>query len=126
MTTRELGKLGEDYASLYLAEHGYRIISCNIYQNNEEIDIIAEKGNVRVFVEVKARSQVPGAQAKYGLPCQAVTPKKRLHILSAARKYNRAHETKKEIRFDVIEVYISKNEPIHVMEVRHLEDVFHA
>ncbi len=126
MNTREKGYIGESFAVSYLVEGGYRILSCNQFQKHEEIDIIAETDTHRVFIEVKARTQLPNAPTRYGAPYMAVTPKKRLHLLSAARKYNLAHKTQKEIRFDIIEVYLTKGEPPALVKIHHMEDAFGA
>ena len=126
MNTRDKGALGEAFAVAFLKEKGYRILACNQFQKHEEIDIIAEKDTYRVFIEVKARAQTPDAPTRYGAPCMAVTPKKQLHLLSAARKYNLANKTTKNIRFDIIEVYFTKEETPRVIEIRHMEDVIRA
>ena len=66
-----LGKKAEDYASRFLLQNGYKIIDRNFRSRFGEIDIIALKDDVLVFVEVKARWST-----KFGLPEEAVTPQK--------------------------------------------------
>jgi len=51
---RTAGTVGEDKAADYLASQGYEIISRNFRTRRGEIDIIARKENVLVFVEVKS------------------------------------------------------------------------
>ena len=126
MNTRGIGAIGEAYAVAFLEEKGYRILACNQFERHEEIDIIAETETCRVFIEVKARTQVPDAPTRYGSPSMAVTPKKQLHLLSCARKYNLTHKTEKEMRFDIIEVYLTKGEVPETIEIRHMEDAIRA
>lgn len=52
---KHLGKLGEDYAVKYLKGKGYEVSGRNVYVGGGEIDIVAKKGNLVVFVEVKTR-----------------------------------------------------------------------
>ena len=50
------GKDFEDIATNYLIKSGYKIIKRNFKAKFGEIDIIAEKNNVLVFIEVKGRN----------------------------------------------------------------------
>ena len=54
MNTKITGNAGEDKASKYLVENGYSIITRNFRTKGGEVDIIAGKDNVVVFVEVKS------------------------------------------------------------------------
>ena len=126
MTPLELGRLGEDAAVSFLREKGYRILCCNQFEMHEEIDIIAETKDFRIFIEVKSRRQLPDIPTRFGAPCLAVTPKKQQHLISCARKYNLANKTKKPLRFDVIEVYFTKEDIPKVIEIRHMEDAIRA
>jgi putative endonuclease len=50
---KEIGAWGEENASDWLAERGYQIIARNVRTPYGEIDIIAQQGDVTVFIEVK-------------------------------------------------------------------------
>ena len=50
---KRIGNLGEEKAASYLNENGYELVSRNFRTRSGEIDIIAKKGNVLVFFEVK-------------------------------------------------------------------------
>ncbi len=52
-TTKEIGRLGEDIACLFLMKRGYSIVCRNYYRKWGEIDIIAELGQILYFIEVK-------------------------------------------------------------------------
>lgn len=55
------GHLSEYLAALYLLMKGYRIAAFRYRTKLGEIDIIARKGDLAVFVEVKARRDERGA-----------------------------------------------------------------
>lgn len=76
------GRLGEDIASKFLVQKGYKIITRNFKSRFGEIDLIAIKANVLVFVEVKTRWS-----DKFGSPVEAVTPWKILKIRKTAEYY---------------------------------------
>jgi len=52
----KIGRIGEELAVKYLKNKNYYIIEQNYYNKFGEIDIIAEKDNYTVFIEVKTRS----------------------------------------------------------------------
>ena len=82
MQKQALGRWGEDYAEKYLLEKEYVIIHRNVQTRYGEIDLIALKENVVVFVEVKTRSTL-----SYGYPEEAITQAKKEHILQAAEAF---------------------------------------
>ena len=57
MDTQELGFLAENIAARYLEDGGYEVIDKNYRKPWGEVDIIARKDGVVVFVEVKANSR---------------------------------------------------------------------
>ncbi len=115
-TSRDIGMRGEKIAAKYLKKNGYKIRAKNVLSAHGEIDIVAENKDFLVIVEVKARKDSAKNFAVYGLPCEAVTKKKQQHILHTARLYLEKHPTKKEIRFDVIEVYLGEKARVHHIE----------
>ncbi len=64
-----------------LVAHGYRVIAQNVEYRDGEIDIVATKGGVLFFVEVKTR-----ADERWGT-AEAVTPAKRHRLLRAATRF---------------------------------------
>jgi len=52
----QIGALGESFACLYLEGNGYKILGRNYRQNWGELDVIAIKGAIIHFVEVKTVS----------------------------------------------------------------------
>ena len=126
-TTTETGRLGERAAAKLLFKKGYSISAKNYHASHYEIDIVAENKNAIVFVEVKTRESKNASI--YGSAAQSVTYSKRSRTLSAARAYlyENGNPEGKEIRFDVIEVYIKKIKfalfPV-IEHINHIEDAF--
>ena len=110
-----LGKLGEDCAAKFLEDNGYEIIARNFRIRSAEIDIIAQKDGVIVFVEVKARSSI-----RHGLPVEAVNFRKQRKIIEAAGVFLQDFSDC-ACRFDVVEVYLSGE---RVEEINHIENAF--
>jgi putative endonuclease len=93
------GHAGERLAAFRLLLTGYRILARRYRTKVGEIDLIARRGNVVAFVEVKRR----GALAA-GL--EAVTPQAQARIRRAAEAYIQRHPALAEraLRFDVMVV----------------------
>jgi len=82
MTDHELGVFGELMAQKQLKENGYHIKQTNFRYLKYEIDIVAEKGEELIIVEVKTRQT-----AEIGEPWMAVTKKKQRQIIQCANFY---------------------------------------
>jgi putative endonuclease len=97
----ELARTGEDIAVAYLVRRGWTILGRNVrYGRTGEIDIVAERGGVLAFVEVKTRST-----DRFGSPAEAVTWRKQARIRALARQYLMTERPRAGvIRFDVVEV----------------------
>src|SRR6185503_19668122 len=78
------GHAGERLAALRLMLAGYRILARRYRTKLGEIDLIARRGNVVAFIEVKRR-----AELVTGL--EAVTPQARARIRRAAELYLMRH-----------------------------------
>jgi putative endonuclease len=111
-----LGKAAEERARKFLADKGYAIITCNWKFNRYEIDIIAEKDDVIVFFEVKARST-----DVFGDPEMAVNRRKQSRIILAAGHYLKENAIEKEARFDIISILSSGVD----YSIKHLERAFY-
>ena len=55
MSTQNTGNIGEGLAARYLEQHGYDIVRKNYRYGHGEIDLIVQKENVLIFVEVKTK-----------------------------------------------------------------------
>ncbi|MBX4198869.1 YraN family protein [Candidatus Parcubacteria bacterium] len=61
---RRIGDIGENVACVFLEKHGFKILDRNYLRKWGELDIIAQKGNVVHFVEVKSVSHVTNIRAE--------------------------------------------------------------
>ena len=52
---QKIGEFGETLAKNYLVRHGYKIIDANVKLSYQELDIVALKDELIIFVEVKTR-----------------------------------------------------------------------
>ena len=113
---QSFGRWGEGLAAEYLVQHGYTILEKNARTPYGEIDLVASQAEevspaedamggrdrdyATVFVEVKTRSS-----GRFGLPEEAVTSRKRAHMLAAAQAYLQQHpELQGSWRIDVIAI----------------------
>ena len=117
-----LGDKGQKHAEDYLQQAGYAILATGYRRQRCEIDIIARKDTYTVFIEVKTRRSL-----RYGAPREAVTPAKQRHIIQAAWAYVAEQGLTGDMRFDVIEVIVSKQanqENQNEYQIEHLANAF--
>lgn len=112
-----LGKIGEDAAATFLLSHKYRILQRNFRARYGEIDIICERNNILIAVEVKTRSSY-----EYGLPEEAITPKKLREIQTALEYYCMAHKLE-TIPLQIDVVAIETDPQGKIKTIRHHENV---
>ena len=114
-----IGKYGEDIASKYLKDKGYKIKERNYRTFLGEIDIICEyKGNI-IFVEVKTRNS-----DKFGYPEEAINLAKQRKIIKNALCYlSRYHLWGKNCCFDVVLISISSHKDIK--RIKHIRNAFY-
>ena len=111
-----LGKEGEKRACVFLKRRGYRILDRNYRAPDGEVDIVAARGPLLVFCEVKTRT---GENIEEAL--EAVDEEKQGRIARVAEHYLAVKKPKvQQCRFDVIALL--KNGSIWTIE--HVEDAF--
>lgn len=93
------GLFWERVSAVYLILKGYKIKEFNFRTRFGEIDIICEKGDTLVFVEVKYRKKTDFGRAE-----EFVDERKISRITKAAKLYLASENNEKMIRFDVIAV----------------------
>ena len=93
------GAAAEQQACKLLRKHGLKIQVRNYRTQAGEIDIIAEDGEVLVFVEVRLRSN-----AAFGTPGESITTRKQQRILRASKHYLQKHKMydSRPCRFDTV------------------------
>jgi len=98
---------GEQVAAVYLIEKGYEILTMNLCCDPYgEIDIIAEKDGIIIFVEVKTYSK-----KQLGTPAQKIDQNKLKKLEAAINKYTVDMQVEKDISLDVICVYLQPSAP---------------
>ena len=103
-----IGQWGEQTAAVYLLERGYEIVAMNVHCDPYgEIDIIAEKDGIIIFVEVKTYSK-----KQLGTPAQNIDQNKLKKLEAAIHKYVVDMKVKKDIFLDVICVYLKPSIPM--------------
>jgi putative endonuclease len=111
-----VGRWGEDAAAQYLAANGYTLLERNVHSAHGEIDIVASKEGLLVFIEVKTRRS-----HTFAYPEDSVTRRKQAYLLSAAEAYLQAHpESSESWQFDVIAV---EGTPGGKAQIEHFENV---
>jgi len=114
-----LGLWGERRAAQYLLEQGYTFVMHSYRCPYGEIDLIMEDQAHLIFVEVKLRKS-----ARYGTPGEYVNARKQSKIRKTALHYLQSHFTRKQLRFDVIEIYAPQGEKTNPVPVHHIENAF--
>jgi putative endonuclease len=100
LARQRLGREGEQLACAELERLGYRLLSRRYRTRYGEIDIVAEDGEVLVFVEVKARTD-----DSFGHPAEAVTDQKQHRVVAMAEAYLAREQVGDRVcRFDVVAV----------------------
>ena len=111
----DLGILGESLAAEHLLKKGYHILERNYRFKHLELDIIAQKDQELVVVEVKTR------QNEYLTdPTELLSRKKQNDIIKAAENYIHEKEIDLDCRFDLMIVVINQKEK----KFNHIEDAF--
>ncbi|MFQ6047062.1 MAG: YraN family protein [Gemmatimonadales bacterium] len=111
------GLEGERIAQRYLEALGWRVMDHRFRMGRLEIDLIARKGGLVVFVEVKTRWSVG-----FGTPLEAVTDLKKREIVHVAQAWVDRHGRAEDVyRFDVIGVTLL-GRGHH--RIDHVEDAF--
>ncbi|TAH25423.1 MAG: YraN family protein [Cytophagales bacterium] len=110
--TTQKGKSGEKQAIDYLLNNGYNLVCTNYRFGRREIDIIVEKSQIIIFVEVKLRKN-----KSFGNPEDFVSDAQIQRIHEAAEEYIYNQKWLGKIRFDVIAIIDGK-------EIFHIQDAF--
>jgi putative endonuclease len=112
-----LGKTAENYAALFFQRKGYCILAQNYRFRKAEIDLIVQKNDTIVCVEVKARSY-----DYYGHPSIFIHKRKQKLLCMAMDHFAQNTPYEAEFRFDILCVYKSHNK----WQVEHLKNAFYC
>lgn len=112
----ELGNDGEIQAANYLKAQGYAVKHRNWRKGRNELDIVAQKSDTLVFIEVKTRSGEVFGDAQ-----EAITLPKIRRLVLAADAYIKLFKIDLPVRFDVITV-VGKGKDVRI---EHIPDAFY-
>ena len=103
------GVSAEARAAAFLMAKGYRVLAKRFRTPYGEIDLVARRRSLLVFVEVKARATLDDA-------AYAVTPRQQRRIIDAAQAWLMAHPEHAEfdLRFDAM-LIAPRRLPRHLM-----------
>jgi putative endonuclease len=114
---KTLGDRGERIAAAFLAERGWAVLNRQFRLGHREIDLVARRGEVVAFVEVKTRGGTG-----YGHPLEAITWRKRREIQRVALawidRFGRAGDV---YRFDAIGILLPAG---GAPRIEHVEDAW--
>lgn len=97
---KELGARAETLVCDHLLARGFRIVGRNVRVGPKEIDIIARRGDLVVFCEVRARSN-----DDFGSPLGTIGPTKVRNVREAAQAFLRDRRWRGvAVRFDAAAV----------------------
>ena len=99
--TRAIGTRAERRALWHYRLRGFRILAANAWIAGYELDVVARRGRLVVFCEVKAKSG-----RELGDPAEMVNPEKQRRIRLAAEAWLASQRDVEgcEVRFDVVAV----------------------
>ncbi len=95
---QRIGRVGEDIAMKYLENKGFEIIEQNYRKKYGEIDIIAQKGKILHFIEVKSVS------------CESF-PEDVSYVTSKYRPEDNIHYKKQKRLSNTLQVYLYEKFP---------------
>jgi putative endonuclease len=118
-THQKLGRYGENLATQYLVKKGFVIVTNNYRCFAGEIDIIAEKKDLLIVVEVKTRSKIDSEETLL-----SITKSKQRKISRATADFLEKNQQFSEhfIRFDIITV--TKHPHHDEYSVAHYDNAF--
>ncbi|EAY31138.1 YraN family protein [Microscilla marina] len=111
------GKYGENLAAAFMQNKGYTLLERNYRYKRGEIDIIAQTGDVLVFVEVKLRSS-----DNFGLPEESVSENQQNLIIQTAEQYIEEIDWESDIRFDIVAIELKSHQS---PQITYFEDAFY-
>jgi putative endonuclease len=106
------GNKGETLAAEFLKEKGFEIVERNYRYKHAEIDLIVQRKDWVLFVEVKTRSTFD-----FGEPEEFVDERKIRKIFEAAEEWIFSSDWKGHIRFDIVSVKLGS-----VPVIEHFQD----
>jgi len=115
-----LGRWGETCAARFLEQRGWTILAMNYRFGRREVDLVARRGDVVAFVEVKTR-----AGDGYGAPQEAITALKRREVETVAAQFVDRHSLQDlSVRFDAVAIVVRRRHQGSEIAIEHVEDAW--
>ena len=115
---REIGDVGEEATAQFLIKNGYEILKRNYTVRGGEIDIIAKKGDLIAFVEVKTRRKNSTTTGE-----DAITKSKKQFIIRTAERFLMTLNEPCDCRFDVA---VAEVKDMKIMRLKYYVSAFDA
>ena len=114
-STHVRGAAGEARAAEFLCRNGWQVLARNFRTRSGEIDIIASRGEVIAFVEVKSWAVLPAEDLEH-----SIDRRKQQRIVRTARAFlaGKRDLADRRLRLDV--VFLGRGPD----DIRHIEDAF--
>ena len=118
-STSEFGTWAENYVAQYLVSKRYNILSKNYRKKWGEIDIVAEKEGVLVFVEVKAnKKEINGFE-----PENRVNPEKLRRLNRVVQTYlvSKKYSTEQNWQIDIVSLTLVRDKEL--VKIKHFKNI---
>lgn len=115
---KKIGQVGEDLAVQHLKSQKYKILLKNYRKPWGEVDIIAEKEGVVVFVEVKTNSRISAFS-----PENRVNRQKLRHIFRTADLFLKKHFPGKEKPWQIDVIAITLDQTQNTANLQHFKNI---
>ncbi len=112
--SKNKGQRSEELAACFLKKKGYKIVDRNFRKRYGEVDIIAEKNNTLVFVEVRSLT------GDFMDPLESITPQKIERISKTAAAYLMEMDWNGDVRF----YFIGIKGEVKDRVIEHFENFF--
>jgi putative endonuclease len=122
---RAKGDIGEDIACKYVVNKGYVLKERNYWKPWGEVDIVAQKGSILKFIEVKTVSRENNA----GISHEMIRPEENFHeaklkrLHRAIQTYLLQHKVPEEVLWEIDLACVYLNYDTHKARVELFENV---
>lgn len=115
LTKKEIGNIGESIAIEFLKKKGFRLIKRNYTIKGGEIDLIMEKDDIILFVEVKTRRT-----ESFGYPENGLSKAQIKRIIRAIMKWQQEVKIKKTWRCDLVGISLKKRKQATIIHLTNI------
>jgi len=112
----EVGKIGEKLAREFLEKNGYKILEQNYKTKYAEIDLVAQKMGVLIFVEVRTK-----IGENFGTPEDTINKAKLRKVLWNAKSYIGYKDWPGPCRIDAVCIVLKPD--FSVKRLNHYENI---